>query len=127
LGPGYRIAITDWLTFRTAAGFNVLLSDFWYSVRDPVHGNVDYDTMSIDLGAAADVGFCSRIGKAIFLSAGSIVSANFARWMWMDADFTKVPEQKTSVGWERGFFSFGIRPYITVGFDLSLYLVAIVT
>jgi len=106
------------LAFRTAVGVNFLASFLGYSVLDPAHGNVDYNTISFDFGAAADIGLRYRIGRTVYLSAGSIFAANFARWMWMDANFTTVSSQKSSTGWEQGFFSFGIRPYITIGFDL---------
>jgi len=121
IGPGYRIALSDRLAFRATAGLTLFLASFVYSEHDPAHGTVEYETMSIDFGPAADIGFRYRIGRAVFLSAGSIFTANFGRLMWMDATFKEMQTQKSSIGWERNFFSFGIRPYITVGFNL-LYI-----
>jgi len=115
-GPGFRYNLTEDFIIKGAVGVSLLMSWLDYTGYIPTYGNVSYETFRCDQGIGGDIGFKGNITKTFFLNFGSIFTFDFLRLITMDTSFNK----KTT-GWAKDFFMFGIRPYISVGFNINMH------
>jgi hypothetical protein len=114
IGPGFRYNFTEDFSFKGAVGVNLLMSWLDYPGYIPTYGDVLYETFRCDGGIGGDIGLKGNITKTFFLNIGSIFTFDFLRFMIMDTSFNK-----RSMGRIKDFYMFGIRPYITVGFNIN--------
>ncbi|MCL2411708.1 MAG: hypothetical protein FWC97_08705 [Treponema sp.] len=117
-GLGFRHKLTEILTFRSAIGLNSSFSIMDYRDYLLLHGNVLYETMRFDLGVGGDLGLKFDLTDRFFLSIGSVLTFDFLRLLVMDVLYTDVSFEERTVGRIEGFRKFGVRPYITVGFNI---------
>ena len=120
LGVGYRHAITEKLTFRSAVGFNWNVFLYYYDDYLPLYGKVSYDTTYLDVGIAGDIGLKINITNSLFLAFGSIAAVDFVRAVFTEAEFTDMSKIVKSTGGLKNFYMLGVRPYITLGFPMFL-------
>ena len=113
-GPGFKYNFTENLMLKGAIGVNLLMSWLDYYGYIPTYGDVLYETFRRDFGIGGDIGLKVNITKIFFMNFGSIFTFDFFRFIIMDTSF-----KKRATGRAEDFYMFGIRPYITVGFNIN--------
>jgi len=118
MGAAFRYIASENLTLKSAVGINWLVSFLDYAQYRPSYGRGEYETVSHNWGLGADLGLKFNLTNTVFLSAGSIVFFDFARFAVANVSYRyrAPPFVGRSSGWAEGFFMFGFRPYIAVGF-----------
>ncbi|MDR1838870.1 MAG: hypothetical protein LBQ93_04690 [Treponema sp.] len=113
IGPGFRYDINEKLTLKYAVGLGYLQTSVVYTEYIPTYGDASFSMLEWNFGIGGDVGVKFNITDTVFLTAGSIFTFDFARFISAETSFGV-----SSSGWAEKFFMFGLRPYISIGVNL---------
>jgi hypothetical protein len=111
IGPGFRFNVNDTLTLQFGAGLNYMQTVGSYTGFVAGY-KVGYGLLGFNLGIGGDAGVKFDITDALFVSAGSTISFDFAKHTSVFSSYGNTS------GWASGYFMLGIRPYLCIGLNV---------
>jgi len=103
IGPGFRYDINERLKFKYAAGLGFVLTASEYTKYTPGYKDDIHTMLAWNFGIGGDAGLKFDITRTVFLTAGSIFTFDFARYISMETPYGEFS------GWARNFYMVGIN------------------
>ncbi|MDR0563071.1 MAG: hypothetical protein LBG73_10340 [Spirochaetaceae bacterium] len=117
VGPGFRYRFSDRLALHFGAGI-----DFLFGLSLNTKDQINYTRLYINWGIGGDLGLKFDISDVIYIDLGTSLSCFFLGYESLTKSFKR--DDATTVQTDLGsgriqdFVSFGIKPYIGIGFNV---------
>jgi hypothetical protein len=114
-GVAFRLPMSERLNIHAGLAPQIMLMTG--GSTDEGDNPFSHSSISLDLGIGADAGIKFDITDIIFINAGVEFSYSFANYSSKTSARLDGSEQKRIESWAKDYMQFGVRPYLTLGFN----------